>query len=69
MKYILRVFSESVISKTQAKTLSGLQDAYDVLNGLPEVAFIQFDETDVVRHSLVSKIIVAYDKAYSRSSS
>ncbi|RTE07751.1 PhoH family protein [Paenibacillus whitsoniae] len=39
---------------------SGLVEANRILNGIGEIGFIYFDEQDVVRHSLVQKIIVAY---------
>jgi phosphate starvation-inducible PhoH-like protein len=39
---------------------SGLIDAERVLKTIQEVGFIYFTESDVVRHSLVQKIIVAY---------
>lgn len=42
-------------------TTSGLKDAINILHGIPEVAFIHFDKSDVVRHRLVGKIISAYD--------
>ncbi|MCB1530217.1 MAG: PhoH family protein [Rhodospirillales bacterium] len=45
---------------------SGLKEAIKILKEIDEVAFIHFDETDVVRHRLVSKIIEAY-KAYDDS--
>jgi phosphate starvation-inducible PhoH-like protein len=41
---------------------SGLVDATDVLRGIEEIKFIHFDERDVVRHSLVQRIIRAYDR-------
>jgi phosphate starvation-inducible PhoH-like protein len=40
---------------------SGLVEAERILRNIPEIGFIIFAETDVVRHSLVQKIIVAYD--------
>lgn len=40
---------------------SGLVEASRILNGIEELGFIHFDEQDVVRHSLVQKIIVAYN--------
>ena len=40
---------------------SGLNQAIDYLKDIPEVAFIHFDKSDVVRHKLVGKIIHAYD--------
>lgn len=42
-------------------TTSGLKQAIQILSGIPEVAFIHFDKSDVVRHKLVGKIIAAYD--------
>jgi len=41
---------------------SGLRDATRILAGVPEIAFVEFDEHDVVRHGLVSKIVNAYAK-------
>ncbi len=41
---------------------SGLLDAMDILRGIDEIRFVHFDERDVVRHSLVQKIIRAYDR-------
>ncbi len=41
---------------------SGLKEAERVLSKITEVAFIQFDDHDVVRHGLVSKIVNAYAK-------
>ncbi|NOV03481.1 PhoH family protein [Paenibacillus planticolens] len=40
---------------------SGLVEAARILNEIEELGFIHFDEQDVVRHSLVQKIIVAYN--------
>jgi len=39
---------------------SGLVEAQRILNGIEEIGFIEFSDADVVRHSLVQKIIVAY---------
>lgn len=39
---------------------SGLMEADRILKNVEEIGFIYFDEQDVVRHSLVQKIIVAY---------
>jgi len=41
---------------------SGLTDAVDVLRGVEGLAFVYFDEKDVVRHSLVQRIIKAYER-------
>ncbi|MCD1261572.1 PhoH family protein [Paenibacillus athensensis] len=40
---------------------SGLVEAERILHGIDELGFMYFDEQDVVRHSLVQKIIVAYN--------
>ena len=42
--------------------VSGLVDARDVLCGIDGIGFCSFSEVDVVRHELVQKIIVAYEK-------
>ena len=41
--------------------VSGLKDALDTLAGIKDIAFIEFDADDVVRHKLVGKIVKAYD--------
>jgi phosphate starvation-inducible PhoH-like protein len=41
-------------------TVSGLVEANQVLNNIEGISFIYFNETDVVRHPLVQKIIKAY---------
>ena len=41
---------------------SGLLEALDVLKGVEGISFIPFDERDVVRHSLVQRIVKAYEK-------
>ena len=43
---------------------SGLIDARKVLQNIPGIDFIYFDEKDVVRHRLVADIIKAYEKSY-----
>ena len=48
-------------------TRSGLQDALDTLAGIDDISFIQFTHRDVVRHSLVAKIIKAYDRKGQKS--
>ncbi|WP_410514467.1 PhoH family protein [Paenibacillus sp. BR2-3] len=42
---------------------SGLIEAKAILSGIEELGFVFFGEQDVVRHSLVQKIIVAYDRS------
>ena len=41
---------------------SGLLDATEVLRGVEGISFVYFDERDVVRHSLVQRIVRAYEK-------
>ncbi len=41
---------------------SGLLNAVDVLRGVEGIAFVNFDEKDVVRHVLVQRIVRAYDR-------
>lgn len=41
---------------------SGLVEAQRILKQIEEIGFIEFSEADVVRHSLVQKIIVAYQE-------
>jgi phosphate starvation-inducible PhoH-like protein len=41
---------------------SGLNDALEVLRGVEGISFVLFDDKDVVRHSLVQRIIKAYER-------
>jgi phosphate starvation-inducible protein PhoH and related proteins len=41
---------------------SGLVEAIEVVGGIEGIALVYFDERDVVRHSLVQRIIKAYDE-------
>ncbi len=45
------------------KGISGLQTVRQVLEGIDEIGFIEIQTRDVVRNSLVSKIIAAYARA------
>ena len=45
-----------------ARTESGLQRVIKVLKGVDGIATLTLNETDVVRHPLVKKIIRAYDQ-------
>ena len=42
---------------------SGLNESLDVLIDIDEIAFIEFENADIVRHKLVGKILQAYDDA------
>ncbi|RCK35351.1 PhoH [Thalassospira xiamenensis] len=44
-------------------TKSGLRDALETIADVKGVATIKFDQRDVVRHALVTKIVQAYDAA------
>ena len=41
---------------------SGLLEAIDILKRVEGLMFVHFDESDVVRHHLVQRIIRAYDE-------
>ena len=45
---------------------SGLLEAIDVLKSVNGLAFVHFDESDVVRHHLVQRIVRAYDEYKAR---
>lgn len=48
---------------------SGLKQVRHVLAGIDDIAFCDFDGTDVVRHSLVAAIIAAYNREEEQESS
>jgi phosphate starvation-inducible PhoH-like protein len=41
---------------------SGLREVRNILSHVEGIKFFDFNERDVVRHPLVSKIVIAYDK-------
>jgi phosphate starvation-inducible protein PhoH and related proteins len=41
---------------------SGLLEAVEILKGVDGISFVHFDERDVVRHSLVQRIVKAYER-------
>ena len=45
---------------------SGLLDAINVLNGVEGINFCHFEDSDVVRHALVQRIVRAYESAQPR---
>ena len=45
------------------KGISGLKTVRQVLDGLKDIAFCEFKNADVVRHSLVARIVAAYARA------
>jgi len=44
------------------KNQSGLVESQNILKGIKEIAVINFDHQDVIRHPLVTKIVEAYQK-------
>ena len=42
---------------------SGLQEAMKILQNVEEIGFIHLNESDVVRHPIVKKIILAYNQS------
>lgn len=42
---------------------SGLRESRNILSGVDGIKFFDFTDKDVVRHPLVSKIVVAYDRS------
>jgi len=45
----------------------GLLDALEILRGVEGISFVSFDEKDVVRHSLVQRIVKAYERHHEAS--
>ncbi len=43
------------------KNISGLDRSKKILSNINEITIVEFDDTDVVRHPLVSKIVKAYN--------
>ncbi len=41
---------------------SGLAEAVTVLDGVKGLAVVRFDESDIIRHEVVSRIVAAYDR-------
>ena len=41
----------------------GLESAREVLEGLDDIAFVDLDRNDIVRHTLVARIVDAYEAA------
>ena len=44
------------------KNQSGLVTAQNILKDIKEIAIVNFDHKDVIRHPLVTKIVKAYQK-------
>lgn len=50
----------------QPKSSSGLLSIQEILKNVDGVRFVYFDQTDVVRHPLVARIVVAYEEFHGR---
>ena len=42
--------------------ISGLRNVREILDGLEDIAFVDLSNADVVRHSLVARIVKAYEE-------
>lgn len=42
--------------------VSGLKEAFGVLSGVEGISFVEMDESDIVRHRLVTRIVKAYSR-------
>lgn len=47
--------------------LSGLSEAVRILKGIKGIAFINFEQSDIVRHNLVQRIVDAYEKDHDKN--
>ena len=47
-------------------TRSGLVESLRILHGIERIAFVHFDDNDIVRHPLVGAIVRAYDREAER---
>ena len=59
---MLPVTRQTVLTPEGGEKKSGLSIASRILRGIDGIGIFEFSERDVVRHSLVRKIINAYDK-------
>tara|TARA_R110001592_G_scaffold16881_9_gene71606 strand:+ start:30480 stop:31481 length:1002 start_codon:yes stop_codon:yes gene_type:complete len=55
------ITGDATQSDLPAHMNSGLNEAVAILDGVEDIGFITFEAEDVIRHSLVRKIIRAYD--------
>jgi len=51
------------IDLPEGRGRSGLRDVRRILEGVPDVAFVDLDSSDVVRHRIVQDIVDAYERA------
>jgi phosphate starvation-inducible PhoH-like protein len=50
-----------LVDKRGVRQLSGLQDAVQRLEHIPQIGFVEFDRADIVRHGITRKILDAYE--------
>jgi phosphate starvation-inducible PhoH-like protein len=50
------------IDLVEGRGRSGLLAVRDVLQGIDQLAFVELDSTDVVRHKMVQEIVDAYER-------
>lgn len=48
------------VTQRDLRGSSGIRDARNVLSGIADIAFVDLDSSDIVRHSLVAQIVNAY---------
>ncbi len=51
------------IDLPEGRGRSGLLAVRDILDGVPDLAFVELDAHDVVRHKIVQDIVNAYERA------
>ena len=51
------------IDLPEGRGRSGLRDVRTILTGVPDVAFVELDSADVVRHRIVQDIVDAYERS------
>ena len=55
------------IDLPEGRGRSGLLAVRDILDGIPDLAFVELDAHDVVRHKIVQDIVNAYERATDRT--
>ena len=58
------VCGDATQSDLSRRVKNGLVDAFERLRDVPDVRFLTLGRSDVVRHSLVQKIVEAYEKSF-----
>lgn len=56
------IAQSDLVDRRGVRQVSGLQDALNRLEGLPEVGIVNFTPDDIVRHGLVRKILDRYER-------